>query len=122
MGGARSSKNISSSAFRVLQLQKVFYHHLHSSFVNASAGFYVSGLNLTEDAPYVLLHPLQNMKRMTMKALSLLLCWVSEQSPGSEVGGVNILCCDFVDISQFCSLVIGLNYKPRGSEKQLTSV
>uniref|UniRef100_UPI0037E84177 PI-PLC X domain-containing protein 1-like n=1 Tax=Semicossyphus pulcher TaxID=241346 RepID=UPI0037E84177 len=76
------------------------------------AGFYVSGLNLTEDTPYVLLHPLQSMKKMTMRALSLLLRWASEQQPGGqEVGGVNILCCDFVGVSRFCSLVIGLNYK-----------
>ncbi|KAM9334414.1 PI-PLC X domain-containing protein 1 [Symphorus nematophorus] len=75
------------------------------------AGFFVSGLNLTEDAPYVLLHPLQNMRKMTMKALSLLLRWASEQQPGGETGGVNVLCCDFVGLSQFCSLVIGLNYK-----------
>nr|XP_046238421.1 PI-PLC X domain-containing protein 1-like isoform X2 [Scatophagus argus] len=75
------------------------------------AGFYAIGLNLTEDAPYVLLHPLQNMKKMTMRALSVLLRWASEQRPGSEAGRVNILCCDFVGVSQFCSLVIGLNYK-----------
>ncbi|XP_041822293.1 PI-PLC X domain-containing protein 1-like isoform X2 [Chelmon rostratus] len=78
------------------------------------AGFYVSGLNLTEDAPYVLLHPFQNMRKMTMRALSFLLRWASEQRPGSEESGVNILCCDFVDASQFCSLVIGLNYKLPG--------
>ncbi|XP_041637991.1 PI-PLC X domain-containing protein 1-like isoform X2 [Cheilinus undulatus] len=75
-------------------------------------GFYVSGLNLTEDAPYIFFHPLQTMKKMTMHALSLLLQWASKQQPGgTEVGGVNILCCDFVDISQFCSVVISLNYK-----------
>ncbi|KAK2857099.1 hypothetical protein Q5P01_005834 [Channa striata] len=75
------------------------------------AGFYVSGLNLTEDAPYILLHPLQDMRTMTMKALSVLLSWASEQRPGPETGGVNIVCCDFVGLSQFCSLVIDLNYK-----------
>ncbi|XP_030266085.1 PI-PLC X domain-containing protein 1 [Sparus aurata] len=75
------------------------------------AGFYVTGLNLTEDAPYVLLHPFQNMRKMTMKALSLLLRWASEQRPGGEVAGVNIVCCDFVEVSQFCSLVIDLNSK-----------
>ncbi|XP_053272899.1 PI-PLC X domain-containing protein 1 isoform X2 [Pleuronectes platessa] len=77
------------------------------------AGFYVSGLNLTEDAPYVLLHPLQTMRKMTMKGLTLLLSWASEQRPGPEDGRVNIVCCDFVDVSQFCSLVIGLNDKLR---------
>lgn len=75
------------------------------------AGFYVSGLNLTEDAAYILLHPFQNMRKMTMKALSLLLSWASEQQAGPEAGGVNIICCDFVGVSQFCSLVIDLNYK-----------
>nr|XP_020456301.1 PI-PLC X domain-containing protein 1-like isoform X2 [Monopterus albus] len=78
------------------------------------AGFYISGLNLTEDAPYVVFHPLQNMREMTMKALSLLLTWTSEQRPGPEIGGINIICCDFVGISQFCSLVINLNYKLLG--------
>lgn len=69
------------------------------------------GLNLTEDLLYVLLHPFQNMKTMTTRGLPLLLLWASQQTPGREVGGVNILCSDFVDISQFCSLVIGLNSK-----------
>ncbi|XP_023282788.1 PI-PLC X domain-containing protein 1-like [Seriola lalandi dorsalis] len=84
------------------------------------AGFYVSGLNLTEDTPYVLLHPLQTMRKMTLKALSLLLSWTSEQRPGPE-GGVNIICCDFVGISQFCSLVIGLNYKLLGRPRTLAA-
>ncbi|GAA6224213.1 PI-PLC X domain-containing protein 1-like [Lates japonicus] len=85
------------------------------------AGFYVSGLNLTEDAPYVLLHPLQSMRKMTVKALSLLLGWASEQRPGPQDGGVNIICCDFVGLSQFCSLVIGLNYKPPGGPSTLAA-
>ncbi|XP_067358217.1 PI-PLC X domain-containing protein 1-like isoform X2 [Channa argus] len=75
------------------------------------AGFYVSGLNLTEDALYVFLHPLENMRKMTTKALSELLSWASEQHPGPGAGGVNIVCCDFVGLGQFCSVVIGLNYK-----------
>ncbi|XP_070711465.1 PI-PLC X domain-containing protein 1 [Pempheris klunzingeri] len=84
------------------------------------AGFYVSGLNLTEDTPYVLLHPLQSLRRMTMRALSLLLRWASEQRPGwREADGVNILCCDFVGASQFCSLVIGLNYDLLGEASAL---
>lgn len=74
-------------------------------------GFYVSGLNLTEDAAYVVLHPLQDMRKMTLKALPLLLGWVAEQRPGTEASAVNVLCGDFVDISRFCSLVINLNYK-----------
>lgn len=73
--------------------------------------FYVSGLNLTEDALYILLHPLQNLRTMTMEALSPLLRWIAEQRPGPGVGGVNIIGCDFVGFSRFCSIVIGLNFK-----------
>uniref|UniRef100_A0A3B5MGB5 Phosphatidylinositol-specific phospholipase C X domain-containing protein n=1 Tax=Xiphophorus couchianus TaxID=32473 RepID=A0A3B5MGB5_9TELE len=73
--------------------------------------FYVSGLNLTEDALYILLHPLQNLRTMTMEALSPLLRWTAEQRPGPGVGGVNIIGCDFVGFSRFCSIVIGLNFK-----------
>lgn len=79
--------------------------------IRRPVGFYVSGLNLTEDARYVLLHPLQTMRKMTMKALRLLLAWAGKQHPGPEDGGVNIICCDFVGVSQFCSLIIDLNYK-----------
>ncbi|XP_008323323.1 PI-PLC X domain-containing protein 1 isoform X2 [Cynoglossus semilaevis] len=83
-------------------------------------GFYVSGLNLTEDITYVLLHPYLNMRKLTMRSLSLLLKWTSEQSPGKEDGAVNIVCCDFVDVSHFCSLVIGLNYKLLGFDNVIT--
>ncbi|KAM9835947.1 PI-PLC X domain-containing protein 1-like [Aulostomus maculatus] len=86
------------------------------------AGFYVSGLNLTENVPYVLLHPHQNMRKITMKALSLLLGWAGEQRPGPEQGGVNIVCCDFVGVQQFCSLVIGLNYKLLGGALSSRSI
>lgn len=51
------------------------------------------------------------MKTMTTKALSLLLNWAEEQRPGGQAGAVNVLCCDFVGGSRFCSLVIGLNHK-----------
>lgn len=74
-------------------------------------GFFVTGLNLTEDLPYVLMHPLQNLRRLTLRGLSLLLHWTNQQQPGPQRGGVNILCSDFIGLSQFCSIVIGLNYK-----------
>lgn len=60
--------------------------------------------------------PLSDMRRMTTRALPPLLRWASEQRPGEQVGGVNILCCDFVAVSRFCSLVIGLNYKRRAGK------
>ncbi|CAL9698737.1 unnamed protein product [Knipowitschia caucasica] len=73
--------------------------------------FFVSGLNLTEDLPFVLLHPLLNLQSLTLKGLPPLLRWTNQQWPGAQRGGVNILCSDFVGLSQFCSIVIGLNYK-----------
>ncbi|XP_057685442.1 PI-PLC X domain-containing protein 1 isoform X2 [Corythoichthys intestinalis] len=75
--------------------------------------FFVSGLNLTETVPFVLLHPFENMRKITTKALTVLLGWVREQQPGPEVDGVNIICCDFVGASNFCDCVIRLNYKGR---------
>ncbi|XP_077422103.1 PI-PLC X domain-containing protein 1-like isoform X2 [Vanacampus margaritifer] len=77
------------------------------------AAFYVSGLNLTENVAFVLLHPFQNMRSITTKALAVLLGWVREQRPGPQVAGVNIICGDFVDVAHFCDCVIGLNYKAR---------
>ncbi|XP_037123708.1 PI-PLC X domain-containing protein 1-like [Syngnathus acus] len=77
------------------------------------AGFYVSGLNLTENIAFVLLHPFQNMRSITTKALTALFNWVGEQRPGPEAEGVNIICCDFVAVARFCDRVIGLNYKGR---------
>ncbi|XP_054629392.1 PI-PLC X domain-containing protein 1-like isoform X4 [Dunckerocampus dactyliophorus] len=75
------------------------------------AGFYISGLNLTEHAPYILFHPFQSMRKMTTQATTVLLGWVREQRPGPQADSVNIICCDFVDVAQFCDYVIGLNYK-----------
>lgn len=98
----------------VLYFEQIFHELLCSS-----ARFYVCGLNLTEDARYVILHPRQDLKTMTMKALSPLLRWTGEQRPGPEVGGVNIVCCDFVGVGQFCSIVIDLNYKLMGGASTL---
>nr|XP_015802143.2 PI-PLC X domain-containing protein 1 [Nothobranchius furzeri] len=80
-------------------------------------GFYVCGLNLTENAFYIFLHPLQSLRTMTMKALLPLLKWTAEQRPGPEGEGVNIVCCDFVGISRFCSVVINLNHKLVGGRR-----
>ncbi|XP_061686171.1 PI-PLC X domain-containing protein 1 isoform X3 [Syngnathoides biaculeatus] len=75
------------------------------------SGLYICGLNLTESIPFVFLHPFHNMRKITTKALAVLLGWVAEQRAGPEVGSVNIICCDFVGVSDFCDCVIGLNYK-----------
>lgn len=111
--GRQQRKKSKSTTIMMIQVEKGFkvLSVSQDCIFSPAAGFYVSGLNLTEDAPYVLHHPLQTMRKMTLRALSLLLAWVSEQRPGPEVGGVNIVCCDFVDVGRFCSVVVDLNYK-----------
>lgn len=85
------------------------------------AGFFASGLNLTEDGAYVLCHPCLTMKKMTTKALSDLLGWVEEQRPGPEPGGLNVICGDFVDLNRFASVVIDLNKKLLVKRRQVVS-
>ncbi|CAN9498286.1 unnamed protein product [Ophioblennius macclurei] len=77
------------------------------------AGFYVCGLNLTENAACVLLHPKDDLKKMTVKAAAPLLHWAAAQHTGPGTAAINIICCDFVGlIADFCSCIIALNYKP----------
>ncbi|XP_062302989.1 PI-PLC X domain-containing protein 1-like [Osmerus eperlanus] len=75
------------------------------------AEFFASGLNLTEDSSYVVHHPCETMRRMTMKAVSLLLGWVEVQRPGPQSTCLNIVCGDFVDLNEFPAVVIALNDK-----------
>lgn len=106
----------------VFYFKQIFHGLLCNAVTFCSlARFYVCGLNLTEDARYVILHPHQNLKTMTMKALSPLLRWTRAQRPGPEVGGVNIVCSDFVGVGQFCSIVIDLNYKLMGGASTLAA-
>lgn len=73
--------------------------------------FFAAGLNLTEDARYVLCHPCQSLQSMTRRSYSLLMKWMKQQRPGSGHTCLNIICADFVGIfsSEFTQLVIGLN-------------
>ncbi|KAL1022295.1 hypothetical protein UPYG_G00024760 [Umbra pygmaea] len=75
------------------------------------ASFFVTGLNLTEDTALVICHPCLTMRKLTMKSFSLLLGWVEEQTPGPDTACVNIICGDFVGLTDFASVVIGLNNK-----------
>ncbi|XP_072304637.1 PI-PLC X domain-containing protein 1-like isoform X2 [Eucyclogobius newberryi] len=83
--------------------------------------FFAAGLNLTEDLTFVLLHPGLTLRTLTLKGLPPLLRWTNQQRPGPRRGGVNIVCSDFIGLSQFCSIVIGLNYKLLDSLKRLNS-
>ncbi|KAG5833299.1 hypothetical protein ANANG_G00274480 [Anguilla anguilla] len=74
-------------------------------------GFFVAGLNLTEDTQYILTHPCQSMKTLTLRNYRLFLDWVQKQAPGPGKTCLNIICADFVGNSDFISVVIDLNKK-----------
>lgn len=76
-----------------------------------SEKFFAAGLNLTEDARYIVSHPCQSLQSMTLSSYSLLLNWVKHQCPGSGKTCFNIICADFVGAfsNEFSQLVIGLN-------------
>ncbi|XP_051754014.1 PI-PLC X domain-containing protein 1 isoform X2 [Ctenopharyngodon idella] len=72
-------------------------------------GFFVTGINLTEDLKYICSHPTESLKDMVMSTYPMLLSWVKQQKPGSNTGSLNIIAGDFVTESQFIPTVIALN-------------
>ncbi|XP_017576289.1 PI-PLC X domain-containing protein 1 [Pygocentrus nattereri] len=72
-------------------------------------GFFVTGINLTEDLKYICSHPTESLKDLVMSTYPTLLSWVREQKPGSNAGSLNIIAADFVTESQFIPTVIALN-------------
>ncbi|XP_017336902.1 PI-PLC X domain-containing protein 1 isoform X1 [Ictalurus punctatus] len=87
----------------------------HNKETGRPAGFFMAGINLTEDTRYVLSHLTQSMKSMTLQSYNMLMDWVKKQHPGSRKTSVNIICADFVGIlrNEFCEIVIGLNIDPK---------
>ncbi|XP_018428650.1 PREDICTED: PI-PLC X domain-containing protein 1 [Nanorana parkeri] len=74
-------------------------------------GFFVAGLNLTENASYVLKHPFGSMKKLTLPKLSFLNSWVQKQHTGDIKDATNIIAEDLIGSGQFVSDVIELNRK-----------
>ncbi|XP_028977298.1 PI-PLC X domain-containing protein 1 [Esox lucius] len=72
-------------------------------------GFFVTGINLTEDLKYICSHPTESLKDMVMSSNPALLSWVRGQVPGSQMGSVNIVAGDFISESHFVPTVIALN-------------
>ncbi|XP_053313486.1 PI-PLC X domain-containing protein 1 [Spea bombifrons] len=77
------------------------------------AGFFTAGLNLTENAFYILSHPLGSMRKMTIPKLPLLYKWVQRQHPGKQKDAINIIAEDLIGLDGFVSAVINLNRKLR---------
>ena len=74
-------------------------------------GFFVTGINLTEDLKYICSHPTESLKDLVTSTYPALLAWVREQCPGSKVGSLNIIAGDFISESQFVPSVVALNEK-----------
>lgn len=75
----------------------------------STGGFFVTGINLTEDLKYICSHPTESLKDMVMSTYPILLSWVKQQKPGSNIDSLNIIAGDFVTESQFIPTVIALN-------------
>ncbi|XP_063809149.1 PI-PLC X domain-containing protein 1 isoform X2 [Pseudophryne corroboree] len=75
------------------------------------AEFFVAGLNLTENASYILIHPFGSMKRLTLPKLPFLYKWVQKQHPGVSRDAINIIAEDLIGSDHFVSAVIHLNVK-----------
>ncbi|KAM9321495.1 PI-PLC X domain-containing protein 1 [Gastrophryne carolinensis] len=74
-------------------------------------GFFVAGLNLTENTMYIFRHPLGSMRKLTLPKLPFLNNWVQKQCPGSGSDTINIIAEDLIGCGEFVSDVIDLNYK-----------
>nr|XP_040039566.1 PI-PLC X domain-containing protein 1 [Gasterosteus aculeatus aculeatus] len=74
-------------------------------------GFFVTGINLTEDLKYICTHPTESLKDLVTSTYPALLSWVRDQTPGPRVGSLNIIAGDFVTESPFARTVVTLNQK-----------
>lgn len=74
-------------------------------------GFFVAGINLTENLWYILKHPFGSLKKLTRSKLPCLSDWVQNQCPGSQKDAINIIAGDFVEMDCFVTDVIELNQK-----------
>lgn len=84
---------------------------ISSFYFVCSGGFFVTGINLTEDLKYICTHPTESLKDLVMSTYPTLLSWVKEQTPGSKVGSINIIAGDFITESHFVPTVVTLNEK-----------
>lgn len=88
-----------------------FVLHTISRVFCVLGGFFVTGINLTEDLKYICTHPTESLKDLVMSTYPTLLSWVKEQTPGSKVGSINIIAGDFITESHFVPTVVTLNEK-----------
>ncbi|XP_056133666.1 PI-PLC X domain-containing protein 1 [Lampris incognitus] len=83
----------------------------HRKQYGRPGGFFVTGINLTEDLKYICSHPTESLKDLVVSTYPTLLSWLKEQSPGSKAGSLNIIAGDFITESHFVPTVVALNEK-----------
>lgn len=71
----------------------------------------MAGINLTENLAYVLGHPTESLRKMTLPSLPCLRTWVREQCPGPGAQCTNIIAGDFIGVDAFVGDVVRLNEK-----------
>ncbi|XP_075855464.1 PI-PLC X domain-containing protein 1 [Microcebus murinus] len=74
-------------------------------------GLFVAGINLTESLAYILAHPSQSLRGLTLPGLPRLCAWVREQRPGPGPRCTCVIAGDFVGAGTFVGDVVGLNRK-----------
>ncbi|XP_054441018.1 PI-PLC X domain-containing protein 1 [Pteronotus mesoamericanus] len=94
--------------------EKLIRYLEHMKSCGRPGGVFVAGINLTENLQYILAHPGQSLRKLTLPNLPRLTAWVREQSPGPGPRCVNVIAGDFIGSDSFVSDVIRLNEKLLG--------
>ncbi|XP_045059190.2 PI-PLC X domain-containing protein 1-like isoform X1 [Desmodus rotundus] len=94
--------------------EKLICYLEHMKSCGRPDGVFVAGINLTENLQYILAHPSQSLRKMTLRGLPRLGAWVREQCPGPGPRCTNIIAGDFIGADTFVSDVIRLNEKLLG--------
>ncbi|XP_049575158.1 PI-PLC X domain-containing protein 1 isoform X1 [Syngnathus scovelli] len=74
-------------------------------------GFFVAGINLTVDLPYITKHLHKSLKDLVKASNPAVLAWLKQQRPGNHPRGINIVAADFVGDGHFAQTVVLLNRK-----------
>ncbi|XP_067841860.1 PI-PLC X domain-containing protein 1 [Heptranchias perlo] len=74
-------------------------------------GFFVAGMNLTEDWWYILTHLRSSLKRLTFPNYPYLSDWIKKQVPGPGKHCFNIIAGDFIGAGYLVPAVLALNSK-----------
>ncbi|XP_051882260.1 PI-PLC X domain-containing protein 1-like [Pristis pectinata] len=74
-------------------------------------GFFVAGMNLTEDWWYIVTHLHSSLKKLTFPNYPYLIDWIKKQTPGPGKPCINIIAGDFIGAGYLIPAVLDLNRK-----------